>query len=120
METIDLSEYRYDALGEKNPSKACAKPLQKERYKHFLASIPLEWISRAAVLPGRALHAAVAIRHLSALQKTPTVKMQRGVREQFGLTPDTYNLALRKLVAAGLVEVRRSNGQAHTVTIIEI
>jgi len=120
MEGFDLSKFSYKVSGEEKPPKVYRKPRQKKHYKNFLASIDLEWITKAAHIPGRALHAALALRHVSALQKSLTVKMQRKIREQFGLTPDTYNKALPKLEEAGLVKVRRSKGQFHTVTIIEI
>lgn len=120
MEVIDLNEFQYKGSWEKKPSKTCAKPSQKGHSKRFLASIPFEWVSRAATLPGRTLHAALALRHLSALQKTATVKMQRKIREELGLSSETYNEALIKLEIAGLVKVKRVNGQAHTVTIIEV
>jgi len=120
MGVIDLNEFRYEVSGEEKSSRACAKPSRKKPYEPFLKSIPLGWIKRATAIPGRALHAAIALRHISALQKSRTVKMQRNIREQFGLTSENYNQALIKLEEAGLVTVDRFEGQAHIVTIIEI
>jgi hypothetical protein len=90
------------------------------RYNHIWGPIPLPWIGRAACLPGRALHVALALWHISTLSKSLAVKMQRKIRIALGLTRKTYSRGLTVLEKAGLVSVVRKAGATPIVTLLNI
>ena len=54
--------------------------------------IPLEWLSGAAKLPGKALHVGVALWYLYGLRKNHTVKLTTVTSAIFGLNKDMGQL----------------------------
>ena len=91
----------------------------KPSKKWFLKGpIPGEWLSQAASLPGRALHTALVLWHVSALGKTRTVAPPKSKWELFGVTESSRIRGLRALEQAGLVSVERHPGRCPRVTII--
>jgi hypothetical protein len=91
------------------------------RQAHFLRGpISMPWLERAARLPGRALHVALAIRHQSALQRGRTVPLPNKQLAAFGVDRDAKRRGLLGLETAGLVIVERKSGCNPIVTIVEI
>lgn len=80
--------------------------------------IPLDWIGRAACLPGKTLHVALALQYLTGLQKTHTVKLGAKALATLGVARDAKYEALDRLQNAGLITVERSRGRAPVVTML--
>ena len=81
--------------------------------------IPSEWLERAAQLPGKALHAAMAIRYLNGCKQAGVVKLRPSVRNAYGMDRFSCSRALDQLEAAGLVQVTRRPGASPVATILE-
>ena len=81
--------------------------------------IYLSWIGKAARLPGRTLHSALALCFLAGLQNTRMIKMQRKVREVFGISDDVYHSSLKRLESQGLIALIRSPGQTPIVKLLD-
>lgn len=78
-----------------------------------------DWLARAALLPGRSLHYAVAIHRCACIRNSPTVTMDGDALERFGITRDAAGDALTRLIAAGLVMAERGRGKAPEVTMLD-
>jgi hypothetical protein len=81
--------------------------------------IPLDWLSRAAALPGRSLHVAIAVWFMAGLKKTAVVPVSNITGLQFGLDRNAKYRALEWLENASLISVERRAGRAPIVTILE-
>jgi hypothetical protein len=86
--------------------------------KFLRGPIPLEWLSRAANAPGKALHVAVAIWHRRFLTKSLTVDLNLSRLSTFGLTRDAARRGLQALEEEGLVVAQRVQGRKAQVTIV--
>jgi hypothetical protein len=95
------------------------KTLSRNRL-YLRGPIPLEWIGKAACLPGRVLHVGLALWHVSALKKQNVVKMQRKILELFGVSREVYKKGLDQLAAIGLVSVEPKPGATPIVTILDV
>lgn len=80
--------------------------------------VPMDWLKQAAKLPGRALHAGVALWFLDGFQQTGTVQARPSVLRDLGLDRHASYRALRELEKAGLVSVVRKRGAAAMVTLL--
>lgn len=80
--------------------------------------IPLDWIGRAACLPGKTLHVALALQYLAGLQKTHTVKLGAKALAILGVARDAKYDALDRLQEAGLITVERARGRIPVVTML--
>src|SRR5438105_2354759 len=89
------------------------RPGPKELY--LGGPIPMGWLGRAANLPGKALHLAVAVwfEALCTGAKDPAVRVPRRTLRRLGLSSRaTRDRALGALAAAGLVAVERRTGRS--------
>ena len=81
---------------------------------------PLRWVQRAAVLPGKALAAALAILFRAGCMKSHTTTLDATTRRRFGLTSrTTFKRALRALQGAGLIRVEGRAGAHSRITILD-
>lgn len=91
--------------------------------EHYLGgTIPLRWLSRAAALPGKALHVALALWHQANLSrgKCATVQPRRATLREFGAgSRRTLYRTLAALEAAGLISVEHRTGRPSLVTILD-
>ncbi len=88
--------------------------------EHFLKGpIPLDWLGRAARLPGRSLHVAILLWYAAGLQKTARVSLSNTLARRFGIERNAKYRALRWLEQAGLVSVENNAGQAPRVTLLD-
>jgi len=90
------------------------------RSKRFLASIPLDWVVRAARLPGKALQVALAIHHQSKLEKRNPVALGNALLKAMDVSRDSKRRALDALEEEGLVVVERGGGRKPHVKIINV
>lgn len=81
--------------------------------------IPLDWIGRAARLPGKALHVALALRYLAGLQKTNTVKLGAKALTALGVARDAKYKALMHLQQCSLIAVEQAPGRTPVVTLLD-
>ena len=100
-------------------SSAQSIPRPKAGGMFLRGPIPLDWLSRAAALPGRSLHVAIAIWFMAGLKKTRSVPVSNITGLQFGLDRNAKYRALEWLENANLVSVERQAGRAPIVTILE-
>ncbi len=95
------------------------KPGKGEQY--LGGPIPLDWLSHAAMLSGKAFHLGVALWYaaIRSKGKNPSVRLSNALAATFGLGDrKTRTRALIALEEAGLVAVKHSNGHAPLVTIL--
>ncbi len=84
-----------------------------------MGPIPLPWLERAMVLPGRAVHVAIQIWFLAGLTKSCTVRL--GLSDLAGgkINRTTAGRGLAALERAGLVTVVRAPGCKPMVTLMD-
>ena len=89
--------------------------------KHFLKGpMPLPWLEIAARLPGKSLHAGVALWYAAGLTRSASVPMSNIAGLRFGLDRNAKYRALNWLEGAGLIRVERKLGRAPVVTILPL
>jgi len=81
--------------------------------------IPLLWLSRAGMLPGKALHVAIAICFLTGVKKMNTVPVSNKLLGEFGVNRYAKSRALKQLSNAGLVSIEQGVGRSPVVTVLE-
>jgi hypothetical protein len=90
-----------------------AKAKRDQREEPF-AIVPLRWAEEAAKANSPAIIVFTLLLYLSWKGKSPTVTLSnRG-----GINPRTKDRVLRNFEAAGLVRVKRGNGQSPQVTLL--
>jgi hypothetical protein len=77
----------------------------------------LGWITIAANLPGRALHAGITVWYAASQSGSTAVHLSNILCLRFGLDRNAKYRALRSLEVAGLVGVKRMRGRSPLVTI---
>jgi len=107
-----------------HPPVESSQPKRERATKPFVKGpIPLIWLSRAALLPGKSpLLIGLALFYLAGLRKTQRgLKLTKKTWEQFGIKRRTSYDALEALEAledAGLVSVERKSGSSPVVDIL--
>jgi hypothetical protein len=87
--------------------------------EHFLKdAVPLLWLETAARLPGRSLHAGIALWCVGGVRRSLSVPLSNIAGDRFGLSRNAKYRALRWLETAGLISVQRKMGRAPIVTIL--
>jgi hypothetical protein len=85
----------------------------------FLAGpIPLDWLHKAAELPGKSLNAALAIWWLNGMAKGKPLKLTRLSLKSFCVKREAASAALNRLEMAGLIHLQRSHGQRPMISIL--
>ena len=82
-------------------------------------AIPIAWLQAASRLPGRSLHAGVALWIAALKLKTRVVPLSNLDSMKFGFGRNQKYRALAWLESAGLVSVRWQLGRSPVVTIID-
>jgi hypothetical protein len=78
------------------------------------------WLSRAAKLPGRALHVALAIRLWTGIKKTNDIVVPTTTLGEMGVTRHSARRALHALERAGLITVTRHVGRKTRVHLLDV
>lgn len=78
----------------------------------------MAWLEVAARLPGKSMHLAVVLLHLSAVEQRDRVMLSNRDCERFGLDRNAKYRALLSLEGAGLVRVQRNLGRSPLVEIV--
>ena len=79
----------------------------------------VDWLARAAVLPGRTLHYATAVLALASLMDSPTISPGAKTLARYGVSPDAAGDAMTRLVTAGLAKADRRRGRAARITLLD-
>jgi hypothetical protein len=105
-----------------NKEQASARPLkekgsQTRRAQRFLKGpVPWPWLRRAMTLPGKALAIGLILWLRRGITGRRTVHFCLSRAE--GISPKSARCAIRRLEAAGLIEVVRQPGRGLKVTIL--
>lgn len=94
-------------------------PAKGEQY--LGGPVPMNWLERAAALPGKAFHLGVALWFAAVRSrgKSPAVPLTEALARRFGCgARTTRSRALAALASAGLVSVEVRTGRAPVVTIL--
>ncbi|MCK9387705.1 MAG: hypothetical protein M0Q22_04840 [Sulfuritalea sp.] len=86
--------------------------------KFIKGPIPLEWISRANVLPGKAGAVGLALWFLAGVQRSQTVKLTGEIEKIAGCGRKAVYAGLAALEEVGLVRVERRRGARAVVKVI--
>ena len=89
----------------------------KQFLQAFLNPAEIDWLTKAARLPGRSLHLAVLLVYLAKAANTRQVELSNSASQQFGLDRNAKYRGLCWLEEAGLVRVERKIGRSPAVTI---
>ena len=91
---------------------------QRERLavRFLKGPIPLGWVTRAARLPGKSLHVALAIWFKHGLGEKE-VSLTPNLLRQFGVAPRTARRLLEGLEEAGVVQLVKRNGRCPRATV---
>ena len=92
--------------------------LRRRRPLFLRGPVPLEWLQRAARLPGQSLAVGIVIWFLAGLNKAGTVRVTGQWVSSFGIDRHALYRALKWLEADGLVGVRRRAGSCPEVRLI--
>ena len=80
--------------------------------------IPLEWLSKAAALPGKTLNVALALWWLQGMSKGQPLKLTRSALKHLNIERDAASAGLARLERAGLIALQRRPGQRPTISIV--
>ena len=80
--------------------------------------IPLDWLSTAAHMPGKALALGLALWWLHGMSKGAPVKLSKKATDLFDISRDAGYDALRRLESADLITVIRAPGRRPTVKVL--
>jgi hypothetical protein len=95
-------------------------PRHRSGEKFLKGPIPLDWLCRAAQLPGKSLHVALAIWFLAGLNKSAIVKLNQSVLNELGVDRHSKARALTQLASAKLISMQGAPGCAPVVTVLAI
>lgn len=117
MAPIDVDRFRVRSV---QPGTRRDRPPRHAKGEGFLKGpVPLAWLELAARLPGRSLHAGLALWYAAGLTRSATVPLSNISGVRFGLDRNAKYRALEWLEGAGLVKVERKLGRAPVVTILQ-
>ena len=94
-------------------------PHPKTGERFLKGPIPLNWLEAAARLPGRSLHAGIALWYAAGLARSRTIPLSNISGVRFSLDRNAKYRALAWLEDARLIAVERNPGRAPIVTILE-
>ena len=118
----NIHKYKYISDGDIPCKKVTPSKLDRLKQKgaFIKGPIDLDWISRAANLPGKALNVALALMYLSGLNKSKVnLKLTRTTYELFNVSRSAVYSALNNMEKDGLIKVKKSQGRKNVITILE-
>jgi hypothetical protein len=94
---------------------------RKNQIDHrYIRTIPLDWMTRAAKLPGKCVNVAAVLWYLSGLKKSQCVTVTQELMKDFGITRQAYSRCLATMAEAGLVRAEQRPGKKPLVTILDV
>lgn len=82
--------------------------------------IPIAWLSKAAQLPGKTLHVAIALWWLHGMAKGAPFKLTGKALEYLHVSRDAVTDGLARLEQQDLISVERNAGQRPVIRILEL
>ena len=116
MAPIDLDRMRVRSRSAGIPRSRLPRHNKGEGF--LKGPIPLGWLEVASRLPGKSLHAGLALWYAAGLTRSASVPLSNISGIRFGLDRNAKYRALLWLEGAGLVRVERKLGRAPVVTIL--
>lgn len=116
MSKLDIDRLRLPSVAV--PTQLRDRPHLGKGVRFLKGPVPLPWLEAAATLPGKSLHAGIAIWFASGLTHSVTVPLSTVAVGKLGLDRHSKNRALAWLEKAGLIRVDRRQGRAPVVTIL--
>jgi len=92
-----------------------AAPLEK---LFLRGPVPLEWLQRAAALPGKTLNVAVALWWRHGMAKGRPFKLTHAALKYLNVERDAASTGLDRLERAGLIKLERRAGQRPIISIV--
>ena len=80
--------------------------------------VPLEWLGRAAALPGKTLNVAIALWWRHGMAKGKPFKLTQQALKSLHVERDAASAGLVRLEQAGLIQVERRTGQRPIISIV--
>lgn len=80
--------------------------------------VPLEWLGRAAALPGKTLNVAIALWWRHGITKGKPFKLTQQALKYLHVERDAAGAGLVRLERAGLIKVERRAGQRPIISIV--
>lgn len=117
MSPIDVDRLRLRRSVDKPRPVRPPRPKPHERF--LKGPIPLPWLELAARLPGKSLHAGIALWYAAGLNRSRSVPLSNIASLRLGLDRNAKYRALGWLEEAGLIAVERKFGRAPVVTILD-
>ena len=119
---FDITKWSLRSVGTiptvSRPKRPFIKPKVNPTVKFIRAPLPYTWITSAAKLAGKSLHAAMAIRYLDGFDQSGTVKLTHRILKDFGISVKASYDVLTRMEKAGLISVKRHKGRSPIITII--
>lgn len=98
-----------------------SSPYPKVRGEFLKGPIPLEWLGRAAKLPGKAsLATALAIMFEVGRRRSNQIKLTTAILNRFGVNRKAKYRALKQLEGAQLISVIRTPRKNPIVTVLPV
>ena len=118
MPPIDPNKFRLPTTASTRTQAIRKQVPRVAKGERFLRGpIPLHWLSIAARLPGKTLHAGLAIWLEAGMRNSAVVPLSNVTGQRLGLDRNAKYRALSWLEEAGLITVERKLGRAPIVTI---
>lgn len=102
------------------PAVSSRRPTLKRGDRFIKGPLPLRWIGRAAVLPGKACQVALALWFRRGMEGPNSIALSRATLDLFGVDRHAGYRALRVLEQAGLVSITRRCGKTARVTLLDV
>ena len=80
--------------------------------------VPLEWLGKAAALPGKTLNVAIALWWRHGMAKGKPFKLTQQALKYLHVERDAASSGLVRLERAGLIRVERRPGQRPIISIV--
>ncbi len=94
-------------------------PIPKK--KLFLRGpVPMDWLSKAAELPGKTLNVALAIWWLQGMTQSESFKLTRKSLILINIKRNAASISLKHLEGAGLIKIQKKIGQRPVISIIDL
>ena len=106
-------QMRASSTGPRLTEASTSKPFMK-------GPIPMDWLSSAAHLPGKALNVALAVHWLAGMNGNKPTKLIGKSLKLLNVSDDACSDGLRLLEAAGLIAVTRLPGQRPVVAVRQL
>ena len=116
---FDLTHYRSRDGLRMSPRRGPTSRTVRKQGEFLKGPIPLSWLSVAACLPGKALHAGLAIWFEHGRRKKAQFKLTAAIAKRFGVARKAVYGALRSLEEAGLIAAERRHGKNPIITLLD-